>query len=364
MIHYDILAKVPGQSEVVEYLCEMPIKSRMKLLGILTDDAKALISKMPEEALKGLPGGPEIDTQTGQRLMLAVSCFVESGRPVYRVGKELQKAFVGMNLNKITKEEVTLPEDGLYIDVENADESIKLWGGDRTKWHVLRGIYAHKLPPGTTTNREGFIQGECWQLMFWGAANEESLNPQDDALFYDIFSVDTVFKNGIERHFKSILEDPSKDASPEGLRPPEGAERKKRNEGLIKALRIFINTVLYVTGSNPETSVGPETARTNKLKAQVNRAKSPGKISRIKRQLNNATKCNVRVLAPSIEKSGISRKDGTAKHTVKAHWHRYWVGSSHEKYETGVLSNDSGKRLVRLFVEEYTRGEDLSERLK
>ena len=242
--------------------------------------------------------------------------------------------------------------------MENADESIKLWGGDRTKWHVLRGIYAHKLPSGTTTNREGFIQGECWQLMFWGAANEQSINKQDDALFYDIFSIDTVFNDGIENHFKSILDDPTKDASPEGLRPPEGAERKKRNAGLIKALRIFVNTVLYVTGSNPEISVGPETSRTNKLKAQINRAKSPGKIARLKRQLHNATKCNVHVLAPSIEKAGISRKDGTAKHTVKAHWHRYWVGSSHEKYATGVLSNESGKRREVIREEYAGRGLD------
>ena len=95
MIHYDILAKVPGQSEVIGYLCDMPIKSRMKLLGIVTEDAKAVISKLPKEALAGLPDGPEVDTQTGQRLMLAVSCFVEAGDPFTEWVKSYKKPLWG-----------------------------------------------------------------------------------------------------------------------------------------------------------------------------------------------------------------------------------------------------------------------------
>lgn len=342
MIHYDILCQSPGTPEALEHLSKMSVDMKVSTLMMVAP-------------------GPERDL--GIKITLAASEFLNSGKNVYRVGPRLHRMFQGMSLNKITKEEMSLPYKGFYVEVR--DSTIPVWGGKHTLWHDLKGIYVYYIPEGVAHSK-GRSVGECWGVIMWGGPNDKSVDAQDDAVYQLTIALDEAFENGLETYIKNITAEKAEDASGPDYLPTDQKVFNQRNKSIMSAIRIVFNTVLYVTSCNPEMRVSQDTLDREELEKALGRAKSSKKKVKLARRLEKKSVCYIRDLAPSLEsapKEASVSTEGIAEHKVAAHWHRYWVGRNHEKYAEGVLENEKGRRLVRIFVEEYNRGTDLAGRI-
>jgi len=90
------------------------------------------------------------------------------------VGPKMQAAFAHTSLENIPIDMIRLPHPCFYVATPES-QGLELWGGERTQWHQVAGCYVAKEPSPNTNSL---------MVLAWGAANERSLNPLDDATFW------------------------------------------------------------------------------------------------------------------------------------------------------------------------------------
>jgi hypothetical protein len=88
------------------------------------------------------------------------------------VGPRMQEAFANTSLEDIPTDLIRLPHPCFYLATPES-EGLVLWGGERTQWHKVAGCYVAKEPTANAI-----------VILAWGAANEKSLDPLDDATFW------------------------------------------------------------------------------------------------------------------------------------------------------------------------------------
>jgi hypothetical protein len=129
------------------------------------------------------------------------------------VGPRMQAAFANTSLENIPTDLIRLPHPCFYLATPDS-EGLTLWGGERTQWHTVSGCYVAKEPTANAVI-----------ILAWGAANEKSLDPLDDATFWFRLDLDRWTKQnmsldeqqlafgphsddkGLEDEFESIVSD-------------------------------------------------------------------------------------------------------------------------------------------------------------
>jgi hypothetical protein len=320
-----------------------------------------------EAKMKGLAGlKSEPEHQIAITLALALERFTSSGRMVFSLGKKLCAALSGIKL-KVVRDELRLPFGSFFIDVSEAHPDIWIWGGDRTRWHRLGGAYLYVLPAGLVSGEAGKpYKEESLGIIFWGKSNSNSIDASDDAVYHFIMPLSKIKSPDVGEYIKDRFStDNFWHAVQDPLRSSDLSLDNKRSEEILKAFRLILNTVLYVTSDEPDIGLDSRTARRQVLEAKLFRA-GPAKRPKVKRQLDKTTVCYIQRLAPGLEKSEepTQSSSGVALHRVRAHFNRYWVGPSHEKYAKAKLKHpDQDKKLIKVFVSEYERGQDLAGRV-
>lgn len=358
--------------DMAQHLAEMPMKKRIESLTALSESA---VSQATREDYRGGPWGHQdasIASAVGTAIMLARSMFLESGKNVYSMGPKARSTFASLKLGKLGPKDVLLPFKCIYLDI-GSDSGMYIWGGPRTEWHEVEGAYVYTIGEGLIRASPTVSSDSppCLGVILWGPANDKSIDGTDDAVFNIMLRTDTL-TSGVdaEKHFKGILQGTSfVQAGNAAHKDPGVKERAGLSNNsvptLVKAARLVLNAVLYITSASPEVSPDPRTLEKTALEARLTRA-GCSKKKRLERKLEKHSSCYIRQLAPGLERGPViagSVGPGVARHHVCAHWHRYWVKEGHPLWDRGQLEDAKGKRLVRIYVAEHYRGNDMAGRV-
>jgi len=296
--------------------------------------------------------------------------YDSAGQQVIVVGPRMQEAFAHTSLENIPPELLQLPHPAFYLATPQS-EGLEIWGGSRTKWHRVEGCYVAMEPTMNSI-----------LILAWGAANEQSLNSADDAVFWFRIDLDdlihgdasnlekkfdaAVTDHGIannamrevefeskvveldlkgkalgvnlDRTISDIIGDSRSEASDLGMSLHAGssaAHVSRVKETARKLLRIVVNAVLYMNSTSAEvsdsTSRAGERAR---LLAELKRLKNPRKAQgrKIQKKLDALPKSHIVWVGPTIEQEVGGERDLTGAgsrrtgHIRRGHWHTFRVG--------------------------------------
>lgn len=277
--------------------------------------------------------------------------FIESGRQCFELGPVLADAFLETKLDNIKPTHIRTPFNTIYILVPKG--MLQVWGGERTQFHDVDGIYI------TQDGKSNL------KIMYWGAANERSVAPNDDAVGWLTIPSTWWVAGGAEvQSVEGYLDDlfsVSSSYKPEAFGDPWPSpavlvERERAcDEGARRAVRLAINTCLYLT--SPKNSVAVD-KKHQKQSDMVNHlcAKLPKTEREAKKLATKVSKFKhvyLTRLGPDIEKEGRKSPNRKAPGTwVMAHWSLYWTGKGRQiprmvfkkPYFRGNLEDkDSGK---------------------
>jgi hypothetical protein len=278
------------------------------------------------------------------------------------VGPKMQAALGNTSLENVPIEMVRLPYPCFYLATPDSEDLV-LWGGDRTGWHQVTGMYVAKEPTANSLI-----------VLAWGEANEKSIDPMDDATFWFTLSLDNLFAAksmedvefgpqtndfNIEESFEAsmqgervgltldnvqresdqaaeslkelhakhpealsnydldkaldrLLHTPSSESSDLGmgltLKGQEAARVERVRKTARKLMRIAVNTVLYMnsTGadlSEPQTNDSERARLLRKIKGFKNPNKKDARLA--KRRLDELSRSRVVWIGPSIEQAEV-----------------------------------------------------------
>lgn len=304
------------------------------------------------------------------------------GQNSFVVGPRVQDLFRRTDLSKITPDVVVAPKTSFYI--ATPDCPWQIWGGDRTRWHNIEGIYVAFVDsvdrgdqvsgdmgtlPLATLERE---RERCIQVLLWGGPNGRSVAPTDDALLWFALNLDrwvdaeedietffgrhAVMKAGDNPRF--VAENDPLDPFAMPITPPDAEGIATQRDSLVGVMRLILNLCLYMASDDPELETVDNAEEAEKIRAQIGRKKSGGKRKKLERRLANLPTCRIVYVGPLFEEIAErerreqERGDGGShaspiEHAVKPHWQHYWVGSGDERRRIlrhkGMYRRGSGK---------------------
>jgi len=281
--------------------------------------------------------------------LIITSSFVDNGQQKFVLGQRMCEMFSLTRLDGINLDDIRLPFPTFYVHFD-ADLGWKIWGGNRTHWHTVRGAYVCEMdydlmdpsyhPPHRIVN-----------VQLWGEANEKSRRPGDDATYWMPFIDSLIQKSGakdLEGYLDIKLSQPVKSgrlyganflASPsaEDYEVDDSEETAAAARPSVEmGVRVILNLLLYLSSENPELRrerFGE--ARVKSLQKKMRRAKKKrreeyeGRIS--------LAKSTVTYVGESIEsefesmQTENSERAGIRRHIVRGHWHTYRVGPGRAK---------------------------------
>lgn len=328
-------------------------------------------------------------TYTMTRFMLM---YEREREQVICVGPRMQAAFANTSLANVPLDMVRPPYPCFYLAVPESEDLV-LWGGSRTGWHRVAGMYVVKQPHHVS-----------FSVLAWGEANEKSIVPTDDATFW--FSIDLdhhaeTMEESFERSLNSknvrrtisTIEGESEAVAqelenlhaldPDALRrinldkaldkllanraaetsdfgmglhsqghDPERIERVRNTSR--KLMRIAVNAILYMnsTGadvSEPETNESERARLRKKLAGFKNPNKKDARIT--KRKLDELTRSRIVWVGPTIEQEVGGEHDLTESsgrhvsgHIRRGHWHTFLVGPRKREGEV-IVASERGRTL-------------------
>jgi hypothetical protein len=296
-------------------------------------------------------------TYTMTRFMLM---YEWERQQVVVVGPKMQAAFANTSLENVPIEMVKLPYPCFYLATPDSEDLV-LWGGDRTGWHRVAGMYVGKEPGANALT-----------VLAWGEANEKSINSMDDATFWftlsldnlltaksmenvefgpqvDDFDIEQSFEHAmrgnrvgdsldsiqrdsemaasalvelhathpealsrydLDKALDRLLKTATSEVSDLGMGPGSSGRTAERVERVRKTarklMRIAVNTVLYMNSSgadlsDPETNESERARLLRKLKGFKNPNKKDARITQ--RKLDELSRSRVVWVGPSIEQA-------------------------------------------------------------
>jgi hypothetical protein len=290
---------------------------------------------------------------SGFLLTLHTAEYRKFGRQTVCVPKEMQDALMRTSLAEIHPKEFRSPYGSLYMALPDSD--CNLWGGNRTGWHQVGGVYARYVEGGRMTSFDaatGIVEHQgassdnaVLQLYMWGMENDKSAGPGDDANFWFTINLREMAERGLdlEAYVMHVLNDPSRDASTDGLTDLGKAVNMaftlrempltimhKQIESVQDIVRIVLNAILYMNAPDAlieedemATTFRKEREATEKALARLkNQRKRKGR--HLRRKLEEIPSDNVVWIGRDIRTSA-SPKSGstrTAEGTrwVRGHW--------------------------------------------
>ena len=135
------------------------------------------------EVVNALEGAPKF---IAYQMML----YERFGQNSYVVGPKVQDLFRRTELSKITPDMVVEPQASFYIALQ--DCPWRIWGGPRTKWHHVEGIYVSVTDSVDATGMWGdpeAVSGDAKRerginVLICAKPNERSVGPSDDATLW------------------------------------------------------------------------------------------------------------------------------------------------------------------------------------
>lgn len=351
--------------------------------GITDDDLRRGICSSLVHQLEGSP----------KAMAYHMMLFDRFGQNSYVVGPRVQDMFRRTDLSKITSDMLVAPQTSFYIALPECPW--RIWGGDRTQWHEVQGIYVAFVDAvnrsdvhgdyQAVSTKELALKGEHGvQVLLWGGPNERSLNNTDDAVLWFSLNLEEWVRKGDDletffRHHEVMKADADNvdrwmgvdpaDPFATPLIPEARVDILEQRETLISAMRLLFNLCLYIGSDEPELETDDTADRLRKeigqKKAQAAAKKSAGKRKKIERQRKNleeqlaaASRTRIVYVGPMFEDvaekerreqtGGGGGSHGTPiEHAVRPHWQNYWVGSGDDRRRIlrhkGMYRRGSGK---------------------
>jgi len=291
---------------------------------------------------------------SAQHQLRSMMEYKHYGQQVFALGPLLQEMFQNTSLKTIRQEEIFLPYPAFYLSLE--DCPLQIWGGERTQWHTVSGVYARRY----SRTKSELIGGKEVQphsedglmLFIWADVNKRSVGAGDDASFWFNLSLTEAFEeyDGMEDYIDKCLSDRSRDSSDpllEGSLYQTGPDAllKKQNETVLNIIRMIVMLSHYLNTDNAETDVDDSSAQKRKaLKRRLGGMKNKRKkrARRIIDEISRLSQASITRVGRKLEatiKKEIQETGGD--HNVRRHWRR---GHTHS-YWKGPLLDDGGVKI-------------------
>lgn len=386
------MTKLPPPKVHFDFLRTSPVLDNVRRILALPPEFKDAIIADATGELCGSANAAMFfgTTYTMTRFMLM---YEREQQQVVCVGPRMQAAFANTSLANVPLDMVRPPYPCFYLAVPESEDLV-LWGGARTGWHRVAGMYVVRD-----------VNHQQLSVLAWGEANEKSLVNTDDATFWFSINLDHVetmedsFERSLDpkyvRRTISTIEEESAavaneieavhaldpnalrrinfdkaldkllanraaDASDIGMSlyngnagtDPERIERVRQTAR--KLMRIAVNTILYMnsTGadlSEPETNDSERARLRKKLAGFKNPNKKDARLT--KRKLDELPKSRIVWVGPTIEQEVGGEHDLTESsgrtvsgHVRRGHWHTFLVGPRKREGEV-IVASERGRTL-------------------
>ena len=365
-LHFDVVRK---------HVPEVGVFHRMMMEHHAEMSEEELARGTCSSVISSLEGSPKF-------MAYQMMMYDRFGQNSFVVGPRVQDLFRRTDLSKITSDMVVEPKTSFYVAVPNCPWQI--WGGERTQWHNVEGIYVafvdsvdgNELPHGdvktVSLSTLEARRERCIQILLWGGPNERSLTTTDDALLWfainldrwvetheDIetfFSRHAVMNAGSDARFDA--ENDPLDPFSMPITPSDSEGVAKQRESLVNVMRLVFNLCLYMASDDVEIETVDNTVEAAKIREQIKRKKAGGKRKKLERRLSSLPRTRIIYVGPMFEE--LAERDhreqlnghggshaSPIEHAVKPHWQHYWVGSGDDRRRIlrhkGMYRRGSGK---------------------
>lgn len=338
---------------VVHY--EMIRKDPRNPLRAFPEDLKSkiLLDPFNRNGDNPLPAQTVSEYSTAYNMMRSSIAYERAGQQVVVLGPRMQEAFSNTSLKDVSPDHIKFPFPCFYL--ATPESKLKAWGGSDTGWHRVEGAYVMDDPaePGVMS------------ILIWGAANERSQFPTDDATFWfsmrlghgtsvnldddlenrlstdelregtlrNIELESALTRMDLDGRVTRILNNREANIS-DRLANIDGSDLAREAKEMVKSfLRVVVNTLLYINSASCETRSSDNDAQRREIQKALDRKKHKnGKdAKKLSRDLDALPRYRVTWIGPTIETTAGGDTDLTGTRTVKGHirrghWHTYRVG--------------------------------------
>lgn len=262
----------------------------------------------------------------------------QSGKPIYYVTPQLAVGLAKTDLN-VDTEFLLSPYREIYVQIEPGMFTICDARGN----YSVRGFYVY-----FKRHDSGIVEIRIMAT----ALIEMKQGYLDDANFYfKLFLSPGKLKDSLRSYLSKVLSLDNRDE----LERFGGTQNAKHVEEFTA---FVVNVLLYLTSKEPDIL---KQLPIN-FDAVIARAKSPGKVKKLRRKIDKYTSYPIMLVGHKYEVNrqelddihragGVSNWKLTHKVKVSAHWRAQWYGS----VEKG------NRRSERIRIESYTKGPDAAE---
>ena len=277
------------------------------------------------------------------------------GQQTFIVGENLHRMLRDTSLKGVLFEDIKLPYETFYIDFPKG--IYKIWGGDRTQWHDVMGIYVRKTLYFEKLPVLGKHVDDI-MLVAVASANDLSAMHGDDANAWSLLSpLEVGAYRDVEDFINSRIDEDSHNYSmpdgegawilkkevkpetryivdcdiPDWSQAPKTAEEDPQpndpkvihNQKIIQEMtKVVINAILYLNnGLQTEVVTQPskqDLENLNYFKGRLKNKKTAKSRGRVKRQICPLMKPTVVHLAPHLEKVSPTYQENDI--AVRGHW--------------------------------------------
>jgi len=281
-----------------------------------------------KQARNGADLNPYVHLQHALRELVGASpsaaCSLEAmfwyetyGQQAFLLGRRLQAMFQITNLKNLPMDAIRLPYPCVYV--ATPDSEIQVWGGERTRWHRLRGFYMVQIGPKVL-------------FLMYGGPNKTSLNDLDDATAWVTIDTDEAIEHAdIETYLAALLDNPLRADHDEGMDLMGEEAEEPMRQSYLDVVRLGLNMLLYLGSDARETVTSTRAEREKEIRSRLRGKKNlnKGKAKHAMRELGSLSDAIVTRIAPAIEsqKTPLPTRADARRHWVQGHWKRIWVGS-------------------------------------
>ena len=317
---------------------------------------RSILTKMVDGSLSDAEAAtffelPGVGFHRAQYLLtLHLKEYTKTGKQTFVIPSEMQKALQNTSMAGVQPSEVKVPHAEQYIALPDCEA--ELWGGPNTQWHKVGGVFMRYEQGKDRVLSDGEVreatEGDlgCIYLYLWGMENERSTGPGDDASLWMAVDLHEMMEqeDDLESYLWGILQDPNRDATlsdmvdPETMKdlglvttmPNDSEWGPRAQRGVVNALRIVFNTLLYLDSDGPDVMTDPETAQAEEeraeIKAALSRMKNPRKARgrKLQRRLDSLPTESVTWIGRGVSEK-VESAEATSRATPRAHWVRgHW----------------------------------------
>ena len=288
-LHYEhTMRNVPGTAQIIDFVMSLVRMSRVS-------PSAANIAALFEE--QGIHPNAAV-------MLEAMARYEICGQQTFVLGPGMRTAFQNTTLDGVLYEDLHLPHEAFYIHLADCDW--KLWGGSRSGWHQVSGIYVNRTP-------------QCIAFAIWGPENERSTEPGDDAHAW--IRLQPAPGKSLEEVLQATF------AHTETSDLTVVPEPDVQQLAYINAVRVAINMCMYLTCEDAQTVTQTAAQRRAPLEAELRRKKNPGKAKVIERRLAQLSKAAITRVGGKYESHLAAALGGaTRQHIVRGHFHTYCTG--------------------------------------